>query len=75
MNAKLPAAKKQRFVTPLLYQNSAGGPPVGAVASIDITSGNNISKPDPGKGYSAKAGFDAVTGWGIPDGATLLKNL
>lgn len=75
IDAKLPAAKKQRFVTPLLYQNSAGGSSVGAVASNDITSGNNISKPDPGKGYSAKAGFDAVTGWGIPDGVKLLNNL
>ncbi len=75
INAALPNAKQQRFVTPLLYQNSASGPPVGSVASVDITSGNNVSTPDPGKGYSAKAGYDAVTGWGVPDGVKLLQNL
>ena len=62
-------------MTPLLYQNSASGPPVGSVASVDVTSGNNVSTPDPGKGYSAKAGYDAVTGWGVPDGVKLLQNL
>jgi len=75
INAALPAEKRQRFVTPLLYQNSSNGSPVGQVASVDITSGNNRSSPDPGKGYSAKVGYDAVTGWGVPDGVKLLANL
>jgi kumamolisin len=75
ISANLPAAKQQRFLTPLLYQNGSGGQPVGKSSSRDITSGNNASKPDPGKGYKAKAGFDAVTGWGVPDGVKLLNAL
>jgi kumamolisin len=75
VNAKLPAAKQQRFVTPLLYMNAPGGNPVGGTASRDISTGNNASHPQPGKGYHAKAGFDAVTGWGVPDGAKLLSAL
>src|SRR5262249_58680592 len=45
MNAQLPAAKRQRFLTPLLYQNGVGGQPVGKVTSRDITSGSNTSSP------------------------------
>jgi kumamolisin len=75
INAKLPPAKQQRFLTPLLYQNGASGQPIGKVASRDITSGNNASKPQPGKGYNAGAGFDAATGWGVPDGVKLLNAL
>jgi kumamolisin len=70
INANLPAAKQQRFVTPLLYQNLAGQP-LGKLASRDITSGNNISNPEPGKGYKAGTGYDAVSGWGVPDGVKL----
>lgn len=75
VNAKLPAAKQQRFLTPLLYQNGGGGQPVGKSSSRDITIGNNTSNPDPGKGYKAGLGFDAVTGWGVPDGVKLLNSL
>jgi kumamolisin len=75
INANLPAAKKQRFLTPLLYQNGAKGQPVGKVASRDITSGQNASSPNPGRGYNAGVGFDAVTGWGVPDGVKLLDAL
>jgi kumamolisin len=75
INAKLPAAKQQRFLTPLLYQNGGSGQPVGKSSSRDITSGNNASNPDPGKGYKAGPGFDAVTGWGVPDGVKLLNSL
>jgi kumamolisin len=75
INAKLPAAKQQRFLTPLLYQKGANGQPVGKVASRDITSGQNASSPNPGRGYKAAAGFDAVTGWGVPDGVKLLNAL
>jgi kumamolisin len=41
----------------------------------DITMGNNASVPHPGVGYQAGQGFDAVTGWGVPDGKGLLKAL
>ena len=75
INAKLPAAKQQRFLTPLLYQNGGSGQPVGKSSSRDITSGNNASNPDPGKGYKAGPGFDAVTDWGVPDGVKLLNSL
>jgi len=74
INAKLPAAKQQRFLTPLLYK-SVGGQPVGKESSSDVTSGNNASHPKPGKGYQARAGFDAVTGWGVPDGVKLFNSL
>jgi kumamolisin len=75
INEKLPPSKKQRFLTPLLYQNFNNGQAIGMFASRDITSGNNASHPQPGKGYKARAGFDAVTGWGVPDGAKLLNCL
>jgi len=74
VDAKLPPAKRQRFLTPLLY-TASGGQPVGAAISRDITVGNNASYPQPGKGYSAAKGFDAVSGWGVPDGQKLLAIL
>lgn len=75
MNSRLPAAKQQRFLTPLLYQNGSGNQPVGKVTMRDVTVGDNASLPQPGKGYQASPGFDAVTGWGVPDGVKLLNAL
>ena len=75
INGLLPAAKQQRFLTPLLYQNDASGQPLGKGATRDITSGNNASSPSPGVGYKAKVGYDAATGWGVPDGVKLLAAL
>ncbi|MFZ0272618.1 MAG: S53 family peptidase [Acidobacteriaceae bacterium] len=75
INAMLPLDKQQRFLTPLLYMNLPSGKPVGKASSRDITSGNNTTFPKPGKGYTAGAGFDAVTGWGVPDGGALLNSL
>jgi kumamolisin len=75
VNQQLPAAKQQRYLTPLLYMKAANGKTVGQNASRDITTGNNISNPQPAKGYKATAGFDAVTGWGVPDGVALLSAL
>jgi kumamolisin len=71
MYANLPAGKQQRFLTPLLYQKGSNGQPIGKSCSRDITSGNNTSNPEPGVGYKAGPGFDAVTGWGVPDGVAL----
>jgi len=68
MNAALPAAKRQRFFTPLLYQ-------MGATGCTDIVSGDNASHPKPGKGYQGQNGYDAVTGWGVPNGKKLLAAL
>lgn len=73
--ALLPQAKRQRFLTPLLYQSGPGGQPIGKIASRDVTSGDNASSPEPGRGYEAGPGFDAVTGWGVPDGIKLLDAL
>jgi len=70
INSALPKAKRQRFIPPLLYQNN-----VGTSGFTDIVSGNNTSHPKPGKGYTASKGFDAVTGWGVPNGQQLLSLL
>ncbi len=75
INQNLPIGKQHRFLTPLLYQKGTNGQPIGKVGSRDITSGNNASNPEPGKGYSAGPGFDAVTGWGVPDGQKLMNEL
>jgi len=75
INAGLPTSKQQRFQTPLLYQNGSNGQPVGKSSSRDVTIGNNASNPEPGRGYKAGSGFDAVTGWGVPDGVKLLNAL
>jgi kumamolisin len=75
INAQLPAAKQQRFLTPLLYQAGASGRAPGQDAFVDITQGDNTTKPEPDAGYDAGPGFDAVTGWGVPDGVKLLNAL
>jgi kumamolisin len=74
VNQKLPKAKKQRFLTPLLYRKLVNGKTLGSAVCHDITVGNNRTEP-PGFGYSAKQGYDAVTGWGSPNGNALLKKL
>jgi kumamolisin len=53
----------------------ADGRPIGQAAFRDITAGTNVSYPSPGKGYKALTGYDAVTGWGVPDGAKILEAL
>jgi kumamolisin len=75
INGQLPASKRKRFLTPLLYGAGPQNQTVGQLGSRDITTGNNASFPKPGKGYKAGAGFDAVTGWGVPNGAKLLTLL
>jgi kumamolisin len=62
------------FLTPLLYRRGPDGRVRGESALRDITEGNNAS-PHPGRGYVAEPGFDAVTGWGVPDGQALLDAL
>jgi len=75
INALLPANKQQRFLTPLLYQSSANGKTIGQLGTRDITVGQNASHPQPGVGYAATPGFDAVSGWGVPVGTALLAAL
>jgi kumamolisin len=75
IDALLPQSKRQRFLTPLLYSNGPQGRPVGDLGMRDIREGNNTSFPKPGVGYRAGLGFDAVSGWGAPDGKALLNAL
>jgi kumamolisin len=59
------------FLAPLLYGAGSDGHPLGTSVCRDITSGDNRSTP-PGWGFSAGPGFDAVSGWGVPDGPPLV---
>jgi kumamolisin len=65
-----------QFLAPLLYAagSGSGGATVGASGCTDVTSGNNTASTL-GKGYDAGPGFDAVSGWGVPDGTALLRAL
>jgi kumamolisin len=63
------------FLAPLLYQNGPAAKPRGAEACVDITNGNNTSDPKPGVGYAATQGYDAASGWGVPDGQKLAATL
>jgi len=74
MAAAPSGAWKPSFLAPLLYGSAAAGGTVGASGCVDVTSGNNISSTL-GKGYDACPGFDAVSGWGTPDGTALLTAL
>ena len=60
---------KPEFLTPLLYAEHRA-----STGFTDITKGNNTS-PKPGFGYDAQVGFDAVSGWGVPNGKALLASL
>jgi kumamolisin len=72
INASLGSDKQVGFLTPLLYQGNNGAG-LGAAACKDITSGNNDTASV--GGYAAMKGYDAVTGWGSPDGAKLLEGI
>jgi kumamolisin len=61
------------FMAPLLYQQVDGNESLGSRVCVDITSGDNTS-PSPGEGYTAGPGFDAVSGWGVPNGSALAES-
>lgn len=63
------------FLPPLLYADIAGGKTRGEATCADITEGDNASHPQPGSGYQAEVGYDAVAGWGVPNGEQLLASL
>jgi kumamolisin len=74
INARL--RQRVGFLTPLLYQTRRGGAGLGVIGEIgcrDIRKGNNITAAF--GGYHAHAGYDAVTGWGVPRGTALLTAL
>ncbi len=64
------------YLTPVLYEAGAGanaGNTIGSQGCTDIESGNNTT--DTIGGYSAGPGYDAVSGWGTPNGQQLLAAL
>src|SRR5262249_35781286 len=76
MNAKRGPGKRVGYLTPVLYQSQGGGnsgPTVGAIGCTDVVSGNNNTSQV--GGYSAGPGYDAVSGWGTPNGVKLLSAL
>jgi kumamolisin len=68
INATRPANDRVGYLTPVLYQTN-GGTTIGAAGCIDVTSGNNVT--DKNGGYNAGPGYDAVSGWGTPNGQKL----
>lgn len=77
--AHLPVARQRRFLAPLLYAKAASGAPAGSVACRDITSGpagvSDNRSTGLAAGYPVGTGYDAVTGWGVPDGTELVTVL
>ncbi len=76
INANGTAGKRVGYVTPVLYQTTGdGNQAVGAAGCTDVLSGNNTTHrgwlSHHAGGYSAHKGYDAVSGWGTPDGVKL----
>jgi kumamolisin len=71
INAERPTGKRVGFLTPVLYQ---GNPTVGAIGCTDVVAGNpgNNDTATIG-GYNVGKGYDAVSGWGTPNGKKLAK--
>jgi kumamolisin len=71
INGTRPSGDRVGYLTPVLYQprNGASGPTVGAYACTDVVSGSNTTAH--AGGYSAGPGYDAVSGWGTPNGVKL----
>jgi kumamolisin len=76
INAARGPGKQLGYLTPLLYQTAGpgiGGPTIGAAGCTDVVSGDNVT--DKIGGFSAGPGYDAVCGWGTPDGKKLMAAL
>jgi hypothetical protein len=75
MNAQRGSAGRVGFLGPLLYapQRGLSGSTVGTLGCTDVTSGRNDT--DQLGGYSAGVGYDAISGWGVPNGQKLLAAL
>jgi kumamolisin len=61
------------YLTPLLYEGGPGGAPLGGAVCTDVVSGGNTTAQ--AGGYDAGVGYDAVSGWGTPDGVKLQEAL
>jgi len=72
--SRAPQKKRVGYLTPVLYQTVPNGnSTVGAAACTDVVSGeNNTAQVG---GFSAGPGYDAVSGWGTPNGAQLAQVL
>ncbi len=76
INQQRGAGNRIGYLTPLLYQNATGanaGQTVGSAGCTDVKTGNNTT--DAIGGYNAGPGYDAVSGWGTPDGQKLMAAL
>ncbi|GGY11918.1 S53 family peptidase [Paludibacterium paludis] len=73
VNQQLGGMETVGYLTPLLYQHTAGGQTLGALGCHEITRGNNITAT--AGGYAAGPGYNAVAGWGSPMGLSLLSVL
>jgi kumamolisin len=74
INASRGTAQRVGYLTPVLYQTipSANGT-VGSAGCTDVKSGDNNTASI--GGFSAGPGYDAVSGWGAPNGRNLLQVL
>jgi subtilase family serine protease len=66
------AGKDLGYINPALYQIASDAGKY-AADFFDVTIGNNTTSSIPG--YPASTGWDAVTGLGTPDAASLLPDL
>jgi kumamolisin len=73
VNANRGAGKALGYVTPDLYQSSTGAAGAATAGCVDVTEGNNDTAA--AGGYNAGPGYDAVSGWGTPDGIKLMNVL
>jgi kumamolisin len=74
INAARAPGQRVGFLTPILYQASAGAiVTVGTAGCIDVQSGNNNTASI--GGFSAGPGYDAASGWGTPNGQALAQVL
>ena len=71
----LPRDRRGRFLVPSLCRRPSHGVEMGRLVCHDITIGNNVTRPNPNRGFKATKGFDAVSGWGTPIGTALLLAL
>jgi kumamolisin len=72
INATRGPGKRVGYVTPVLYQ-SQGATTIGAAGCTDVQSGSNATGH--AGGYDAGPGYDAVSGWGTPNGVKLQSAL
>jgi kumamolisin len=70
INAARAPGQRIGYLTPVLYQASAGNSAtVGAAGCTDVQAGNNNTATI--GGFSAGPGYDAASGWGTPNGKNL----